>query len=84
MLDWTSRLGKMERRGGASSRYLSCPRRVSNEDLQVMRDKADAKIVSKIAPLTPSQTKALKIIRNHGPIRPRVFAKSMWPDSDGW
>jgi hypothetical protein len=34
--------------------------------------------------LTKSQHKALKIIKNHGPIRPREFAKLMWPDSDCW
>jgi len=34
--------------------------------------------------LTEAQHKALKIVRDHGPIRPREFAKAMWPDSPGW
>lgn len=34
--------------------------------------------------LTSFQIKALKVIREHGPIRPREFAKHMWPNSDGW
>lgn len=34
--------------------------------------------------LTPSQEKALAILAAHGPIRPREFAKKMWPNSEGW
>jgi len=34
--------------------------------------------------LTPAQEKALGIVLKHGPIRPRGFARKMWPDSDGW
>jgi len=34
--------------------------------------------------LTDAQVKALAIIRDHGPLRPREFARLMWPDSDGW
>jgi len=33
---------------------------------------------------TPSQLKALHILKEHGPIRPREFARLMWPDSEGW
>lgn len=35
-------------------------------------------------PLTPSRRRALEILRDHGPIRPREFARVMWPDSPGW
>ncbi len=35
-------------------------------------------------PLTPAQRRALVILRDHGPIRPREFARLMWPDSGGW
>lgn len=34
--------------------------------------------------LSEAQKKALEIIRDHGPIRPREFARKMWPDSEGW
>lgn len=34
--------------------------------------------------LTVSQQRALTILRDHGPLRPREFAKHMWPDSTGW
>jgi hypothetical protein len=34
-------------------------------------------------PLTDSQAKALRILAE-GPIRPREFAKVMWPDSPAW
>lgn len=33
---------------------------------------------------TRAQANALRIIRDHGPLRPREFAQFMWPDSDGW
>jgi hypothetical protein len=33
---------------------------------------------------TGNQLKALGIIREHGPLRPREFARFMWPDSEGW
>ena len=34
--------------------------------------------------LTKPQRKALQILRDHGPIQPREFAKKMWPDSPCW
>ena len=35
--------------------------------------------------LTKSQEKALLILHDHhGLIRPKIFAKAMWPDSPGW
>ena len=34
--------------------------------------------------LTERQKKALVIIRDRGPIRPREFAMFMWPESDRW
>ena len=34
--------------------------------------------------LTPSQSKALEILRDEGPLRGREFARAMWPDSPGW
>lgn len=34
--------------------------------------------------LTPSQFRALKIIRDNRIEMPRQFARLMWPDSDGW
>lgn len=34
--------------------------------------------------MTPSMTKALTILRDHGPIKPREFARLMWPDSPAW
>lgn len=34
--------------------------------------------------LTEPQRRALLIIKEHGPIRPREFAKAMWPDAPGW
>jgi len=34
--------------------------------------------------LTEPQVKALTILQNHGPLRPREFARLMWPDSPGW
>jgi hypothetical protein len=34
--------------------------------------------------MTESTKKALEIIKEKGPIKPKRFAKFMWPDSDGW
>ena len=34
--------------------------------------------------LTLPQRKALEIVQEFGPIRPREFARKMWPDSRGW
>lgn len=34
--------------------------------------------------LTQPQKRALRILRDHGPLRPREFAGLMWPDSPGW
>jgi len=34
--------------------------------------------------LTPKQKRALEIIRKNPGIRPREFAKLMWPDSPRW
>ena len=34
--------------------------------------------------LTEPQRRALEIVAEHGPIRPRKFALLMWPDSPGW
>lgn len=34
--------------------------------------------------LTESQAKALNILKDHGPLSPRQFARLMWPDSPGW
>jgi len=34
--------------------------------------------------LTEPQKRALRILRDHGPLRPREFARLMWPDSPGW
>lgn len=34
--------------------------------------------------ITPITLKALAIIDEHGPIKPREFARFMWPDSPGW
>lgn len=33
--------------------------------------------------MTDATKRALTIIRDHGPIRPREFADLMWPDSPG-
>lgn len=33
---------------------------------------------------TPAVLKGLQIIADHPGIRPREFAKKMWPDSPGW
>lgn len=33
---------------------------------------------------TYSLIKAIRIIYESGPINPTAFAKSMWPDSEGW
>jgi len=32
--------------------------------------------------MTESQQRALAIVRDYGPIRPREFAKKMWPDAE--
>lgn len=37
-----------------------------------------------MAALTPAQRKGLEILKEHGPLRPREFAKLMWPDSPAW
>lgn len=34
--------------------------------------------------LTTSRIRALVILAQHGPTRPRDFAERMWPDSSGW
>lgn len=34
--------------------------------------------------LTHSQRRALEIVQENPGIRPREFAKGMWPDSPGW
>ena len=34
--------------------------------------------------LSESVVRALAILRAHGPLRPREFAKLMWPESEGW
>lgn len=34
--------------------------------------------------LTPSQVRALEIVEKAGVVRPREFAKAMWPESEGW
>ena len=34
--------------------------------------------------ITEKTIQALKIIEEHGPIKPREFAGFMWPDSDRW
>jgi len=34
--------------------------------------------------MTPARARALAIIREHGPITPRPFARKMWPDSPKW
>lgn len=34
--------------------------------------------------LTKPQTRALRILCDHGPLRPGQFARRMWPDSPGW
>jgi len=34
--------------------------------------------------LTRPQKRALTILDQHAPLRPREFAKRMWPDSPGW
>ncbi len=34
--------------------------------------------------LTAKQAKALRIVREHGPILPGWFAHFMWPDSSSW
>jgi len=34
--------------------------------------------------LTITQRKALQIIRDDPGVRPREFARAMWPDSPGW
>lgn len=36
------------------------------------------------APLSPKARQALQIVRDHGPIQPREFARKMWPSSEGW
>lgn len=33
--------------------------------------------------LTTAQRRALQVLRD-GPLRPREFARAMWPDSPGW
>ena len=33
---------------------------------------------------TPSVLKALRVVADNPGIRPREFAKAMWPDSPGW
>ena len=33
--------------------------------------------------LTASQRRALEIVRDHGPIKPREFSEKMWPESPG-
>lgn len=37
-----------------------------------------------MAKLTEPQMRALRILHEHGPLRPREFARLMWPDSPGW
>ncbi len=37
-----------------------------------------------VTSLTPTQVRALTILRDHGPLTPRAFAQKMWPDSPGW
>jgi hypothetical protein len=34
--------------------------------------------------LTPTQRRALEILRDHAPLSPSVFAKWMWPDAEAW
>jgi len=34
--------------------------------------------------VTPARLRALTIVRDYGPIRPREFARKMWPDSPRW
>jgi len=34
--------------------------------------------------LTEFQLKALKVLREHGPMMPSEFARKMWPDAEGW
>jgi hypothetical protein len=34
--------------------------------------------------MSPARLRALRIIADEPGIRPREFAKKMWPDSDGW
>lgn len=34
--------------------------------------------------LTPAQRKGLEILKEHGPLTPRDFARLMWPDSPAW
>ncbi len=34
--------------------------------------------------LTAGQVRALEVIEAAGSIRPRAFAKAMWPESEGW
>lgn len=40
--------------------------------------------ISNSIKLTQAQTRALTIVRDHPGIRPREFAKLMWPESEGW
>ncbi len=34
--------------------------------------------------MTELQQRALMIVAEHGPIKPREFARFMWPDSEAW
>lgn len=34
--------------------------------------------------MTESQARGVEIVMNHSGIKPREFARKMWPDSDGW
>ncbi len=34
--------------------------------------------------LTDKTLQALRILKEHGPLAPRRFAKHMWPESAGW
>lgn len=36
------------------------------------------------AKMTPFREKALAILRAHGPLRPKAFARLMWPNSPLW
>ena len=38
----------------------------------------------KSSDLSVTVVRALVILRDHGPLRPREFAELMWPDSEGW
>ena len=34
--------------------------------------------------MTPATARALGVLHDYGPLRPREFARRMWPESDGW